>query len=111
MDSLDDLDLDFDQNPDRDGVQSVPYSPTTPAESPGAIPAAEAEDTPMPPPPVLGLPGLPEDQAVVGPQPINIDEPEPSGEPSAPPSARHNVPPGLSAPSSMPLDAPPNVVA
>ena len=76
-----------------------------------AIPAAEAEDIPVPPPPALGLPGLPEEQAVVGPQPINIDEPEPSGEPTAPPSARHNVPPGLSAPSSMPLDAPPNVVA
>ena len=30
-----------------------------------AIPAAEAEDIPVPPPPALGLPGLPEDQAVV----------------------------------------------
>ena len=57
----------------------------------------------MPPPPALGLPRLPKDQAVVGPQPISLDEPEPSGEPSAPPLARHN--------NSMPVDPPPNLAA
>ena len=48
---------------EQDDVQSMPYTPA-------AIPAAEAEDTPMrPPPAAVGLiPGLPEQEAVVGPQ-------------------------------------------
>ena len=90
-----DLDEDFDQKPGNDGIQPMPYTPTTLADSPMAIPAAEVEvDSMLPPPALLGFP---EERIVVGPQLIRIDEPEPRGEPSAPPSVQHEVPSGLSA--------------
>ena len=88
--------LDLDLSPQTGDIEAIP---TTPADSATGLPALDDDedggDAPMPPPPTLPTAARPISTTTVA---VTGDEPEPSGEPSTPPSVMMLEPIATGAP-------------